>query len=138
MRTCPYCGRIIPDDALYCPYCGRELGKKKSGWKDETLKIGDFTFHTKRGKTSMKICGYEHEHEIVSFNCSFIRPNGYILYKKLMSLWKEGHSDVVQKLLEYAGFKVSIEEVEERFKETERQMKEDAERWERIRRAWGL
>ena len=138
MRTCPYCGRIIPDDAIYCPYCGRELDKKRSGWKDEKLKIGDFSFHIKRGKTSMKICGYEHGSEIVGFNCSFIRPDGYILYKKLMHLWKKGHSDVVKKLLEYAGFKVSLEEIEERFKETEHRMKEDAERWERIRRAWGL
>jgi len=25
VKKCPYCGRDIPDDAVFCPYCGKRL-----------------------------------------------------------------------------------------------------------------
>jgi len=38
VKKCPYCGRDIPDDALYCPYCGRKLQDPALRAEAEVLK----------------------------------------------------------------------------------------------------
>ena len=44
---CSYCGRDIPDDALWCPYCGAEQTPPEEttppdGWQDENIPVGDW------------------------------------------------------------------------------------------------
>ena len=38
---CIYCGRDIPDDAVWCPYCGAEQ-TPPDGWQDENIPVGDW------------------------------------------------------------------------------------------------
>ena len=44
---CTYCGRDIPDDAVWCPYCGAEQTPPDEtmppdGWQDENIPVGDW------------------------------------------------------------------------------------------------
>ena len=44
---CSYCGRDIPDDAVWCPYCGAEQMPPEEttppdGWQDENIPVGDW------------------------------------------------------------------------------------------------
>ena len=44
---CTYCGRDIPDDAVWCPYCGAEQTPPEEttppdGWQDENIPVGDW------------------------------------------------------------------------------------------------
>lgn len=44
---CTYCGRDIPDDAVWCPYCGAEQtppdeSAPPDGWQDENIPVGDW------------------------------------------------------------------------------------------------
>ena len=44
---CSYCGRDIPDDAVWCPYCGAEQTPPDEtappdGWQDENIPVGDW------------------------------------------------------------------------------------------------
>lgn len=44
---CSYCGRDIPDDAVWCPYCGAEQTPPEEttpldGWQDENIPVGDW------------------------------------------------------------------------------------------------
>lgn len=44
---CTYCGRDIPDDAVWCPYCGTEQTPPEEttppdGWQGENIPVGDW------------------------------------------------------------------------------------------------
>ena len=44
---CTYCGRDIPDDAVWCPYCGAEQTPPDEttppdGWQDENIPVDDW------------------------------------------------------------------------------------------------
>lgn len=44
---CSYCGRDIPDDAVWCPYCGAEQTPPDEttppdGWQDENIPVDDW------------------------------------------------------------------------------------------------
>lgn len=44
---CTYCGRDIPDDAVWCPYCGTEQTPPDEtappdGWQDENIPVDDW------------------------------------------------------------------------------------------------
>lgn len=44
---CSYCGRDIPDDAVWCPYCGAEQTPPDEttppdGWQDENIPVSDW------------------------------------------------------------------------------------------------
>ena len=141
MRICPYCGKEIPVDAIYCPYCGKKIGKRYI--EEIEIRIDDFTFDIKKTKNSMKVCGYTYHGRKrniypTGFECSFIKPDNYAFYKKLIDLCRHGYLEVIQKLLKQAGYKVSLEKIEEMCKEAERRIEENAERWKRIKKAWGL
>jgi len=140
MAICPHCGREIPKDARYCPYCGKKIDRNIA--EEIDIRIDDFVFHIKKTKNTMKVCGYNYtgDKDILgcSFQCSYIRPDTRAFYIKLIDLYREGFTSVVQKLLKYAGYEISKKEIEKRFKEAEEYLKQEAEKWERIKKAWGL
>ena len=80
-------------------------------------------------------CGKNKNIYSAGFECSFVKPENYAFYKKMIDLWRYGYSEVIQKLLKHAGYEVPLEKMCE---EAERRIEDDAEKWKRIKKAWGL
>ena len=91
------------------------------------IKLGKITFIISRTKSQVKLHGYRLNNEFVGFG----RP-------KIVNPDNRSFFDEIRMLMKLAGYEISNSELEKRYIEADQYVKKEAEKWKRIKRAWGI
>ena len=105
----------------------------------EEIKIGKVTFKISRTKSVVKLHGYSYDNTHVFFGrAKIVKPDNKSFFMVTRDLWRNGYIDEVRMLMKLAGYEISNNELEELYIKADQYVKNEEEKWKRIKRAWGI
>jgi len=93
VKKCPYCGRDIPDDAVFCPYCSRRLQAPASGVDRAEIELLKLRIDRYRHEELMYWTGFVVSillfivTSIINVTFSYLLPASSQARDKIMILW---------------------------------------------------